>query len=92
MPTSFSCPGGESVDDITFRIDTVISKVHSSSSLIELKLIHLKVREHHKAWMENGTGNRDVVIVAHGHFNRCFVARWINAPVAYGWSAFDFVG
>jgi broad specificity phosphatase PhoE len=43
-----------------------------------------KVRQRHKAWAEDGIGSRDVVIVAHGHFNRCFVARWLNASLDFG--------
>ncbi|OSD03570.1 phosphoglycerate mutase-like protein [Trametes coccinea BRFM310] len=62
------CPGGESVEDMRMRVDNVISKV----------------REHHRAWKEEGKGCRDVVIVAHGHFNRCFIARWINFPLCLG--------
>jgi broad specificity phosphatase PhoE len=27
---------------------------------------------------------RDVVIVAHGHFNRCMIARWMNMPLEDG--------
>ncbi|KAI0080075.1 phosphoglycerate mutase-like protein [Panus rudis PR-1116 ss-1] len=62
------CPGGESTEEMCFRVDTVIQKV----------------REHHRAWLEEGKGCRDVVIVAHGHFNRVFIARWINFPLSLG--------
>ncbi|KAI0756605.1 phosphoglycerate mutase-like protein [Daedaleopsis nitida] len=62
------CPGGESVEDMCSRVDTVISKV----------------RERHRLWKEEGEGSRDVIIVAHGHFNRCFISRWINFPLCLG--------
>lgn len=47
-------------------------------------LTDLQVREEHRAWLEEGKGSRDVVIVAHGHFNRVFISRWINFPLALG--------
>ncbi|KAA1467923.1 phosphoglycerate mutase-like protein [Dentipellis sp. KUC8613] len=64
------CPGGESVEDMVCRVDSVIAQV----------------REYHRKWKEEGQGTRDVVIVAHGHFNRCLIARWINLPLASGTS------
>ncbi|KAH9944041.1 phosphoglycerate mutase-like protein [Epithele typhae] len=62
------CPGGESTEDMCARVDNVIAKV----------------REHHRAWKEEGKGSRDVVIVAHGHFNRVLISRWINFPLSLG--------
>jgi len=43
-----------------------------------------QVREYHREWREEGQGTRDVVIVAHGHFNRCLIARWIDLPLSEG--------
>jgi len=62
------CPNGESVEEMQKRVDGVIEKV----------------RAEHKAWLEKGEGARDVVVVAHGHFNRVLVARWINFDLSYG--------
>lgn len=62
------CPGGESVEEMCLRVDTVIQKV----------------REHHKKYLEEGTVSRDVVIVAHGHFNRVAIARWNRFPLYMG--------
>ncbi|EIW86843.1 phosphoglycerate mutase-like protein [Coniophora puteana RWD-64-598 SS2] len=62
------CPGGESVDEMRNRVDTVISKV----------------RQYHKEYVEGGKNTRDVVIVAHGHFNRVFIARWLNFDLTLG--------
>ncbi|KAI0788542.1 phosphoglycerate mutase-like protein [Abortiporus biennis] len=62
------CPGGESTEEMCFRVDSVIQQV----------------REKHRKWLENGEGSRDCVIVAHGHFNRVFISRWINFPLSLG--------
>ncbi|KAI9460985.1 phosphoglycerate mutase-like protein [Lactarius psammicola] len=62
------CPNGESVEEMTARVDCVIGDV----------------REYHRKWKEEGQGTRDVVIVAHGHFNRCLIARWVGLPLSEG--------
>jgi len=62
------CPGGESTEEMCHRVDTVIAKV----------------KEYHRNWHEHGEGSRDVVIFAHGHFNRVLIARWINFPLHLG--------
>ncbi|ESK97951.1 phosphoglycerate mutase [Moniliophthora roreri MCA 2997] len=62
------CPGGESVEEMKARIDGIIAKV----------------REYHRQYYEEGLNTRDVMIVAHGHFSRVFVARWINSPLCLG--------
>lgn len=33
---------------------------------------------------EEGKNTRDVLIIAHGHFTRAFIARWINSPISLG--------
>ncbi|KAF9229142.1 phosphoglycerate mutase-like protein [Gyrodon lividus] len=62
------CPGGESVQEIHSRVDGLI----------------VKVRELHRQYFEEGEGTRDILIVAHGHFNRVFISRWINFDLALG--------
>jgi len=62
------CPGGESVHEMTSRVDKVISQV----------------REYHRQYKEEGSNTRDVLIVAHGHFNRCLIARWIKFALCLG--------
>ncbi|KAL0951378.1 hypothetical protein HGRIS_008077 [Hohenbuehelia grisea] len=62
------CPDGESVEDMECRVDTVIQKV----------------REYHRQYKEEGLHTRDVVIVAHGHFNRVLISRWIKFPLCLG--------
>ena len=43
-----------------------------------------QVREYHRQYSEEGLNTRDVLIVAHGHFNRCLIARWIDSPLCLG--------
>jgi len=62
------CPGGESTEEMCYRVDNAIRAV----------------REHHRKWKEDGVGSRDVVVIAHGHFNRVFISRWINFPLSLG--------
>jgi len=62
------CPGGESVEEMQSRVDEVIRKV----------------REYHREYKEKGIHTRDVLIVAHGHFSRVLISRWINFPLCLG--------
>jgi len=62
------CPGGESVEQMQARVDGVISKV----------------RDYHREYKDKGTNTRDVLIVAHGHFSRVLISRWINFPLCLG--------
>ncbi|KAJ6621598.1 histidine phosphatase superfamily [Mycena sp. CBHHK59/15] len=62
------CPGGESVEEMQSRVDAIIAKV----------------REYHRQYKEEGLNTRDVVIVAHGHFSRVLISRWINFPLCLG--------
>ncbi|CAE7073295.1 unnamed protein product [Rhizoctonia solani] len=62
------CPGGESPEEMTARIDGVIEKV----------------RTIHRRYFEEGIGKRDVIIVAHGHFSRVFVTRWLRLELMLG--------
>ena len=68
------------------RVDIVISKVRIHCALINIIYIFpiVKVQEHHRKYLEEGTGSRDVLIVAHGHFNRVFISRWLESPLAIG--------
>ncbi|EJD55567.1 phosphoglycerate mutase-like protein [Auricularia subglabra TFB-10046 SS5] len=65
---SDGCPGGESVQDMTKRCDEVMAKV----------------RELHRLYFEEGKGRRDCLIVAHGHFSCCLIARWLQTPLFVG--------
>ena len=43
-----------------------------------------QVREYHKQYKDHGLNTRDVLIVAHGHFSRAFIARWIKSSLELG--------
>jgi len=43
-----------------------------------------EVKKIHRAYLEEGAGRQDVLIVAHGHFSRCLIARWLNTPLFTG--------
>ncbi|KAG6327632.1 hypothetical protein ID866_11457 [Astraeus odoratus] len=62
------CVGGESAEEMQDRVDGVVAKI----------------REYHRKWLEDGKGSQDVLIVAHGHFNRALIARWNNFPLTTG--------
>ncbi|THH06951.1 hypothetical protein EW145_g3729 [Phellinidium pouzarii] len=62
------CPGGESAEEMSRRVDYVIDKV----------------QEIHRKYLEEGIGQRDVLIVAHGHFSRVFISRWVQFPLCLG--------
>ena len=74
---------------MTFRVDCVIHQVRSPllphnvrGGIVDFS--SRQVREYHRKWKEEGQGTRDVVIVAHGHFNRCLIARWLKLPLSEG--------
>jgi probable phosphoglycerate mutase len=62
------CPGGESVEEMTKRVDGVVSKV----------------QEIHRQYFEEGVGRRDCMIVAHGHFLRVLISRWVQFDLCLG--------
>ncbi|KAJ3849583.1 phosphoglycerate mutase-like protein [Lentinula lateritia] len=62
------CPGGESVEQMENRVDRIIDSV----------------RKYHREYHEEGLNTRDVVIVAHGHFSRVLISRWIQFPLKLG--------
>jgi len=64
------CPGGESPEDITKRLDKLIVEIR--------KKYHSAAIGKHPPYAPPG----DVVIVAHGHILRSFAGRWINKNIA----------
>jgi broad specificity phosphatase PhoE len=69
------CPGGESPEDVTKRLDAVIAEIRQKW--------HADVIGKTKAEVEReGKSACDVLIVAHGHILRAFAARWINKDIA----------
>ncbi|CAD6578516.1 MAG: hypothetical protein CYPHOPRED_000605 [Cyphobasidiales sp. Tagirdzhanova-0007] len=70
------CPEGESVDQVTLRVDGMIEKV---------KEIHREYwQKVQDGKYEAGTQGGDVLIVTHGHFSKCFLARWCELPLITG--------
>lgn len=88
---TYRCPGGESVEEMQFRVDLVIDKVRKLRYMIYTFNI-AQVREHHKQYKEGVHDTRDVIIVAHGHFSRVFIARWIEFPLRLGASLMFLIG
>lgn len=43
-----------------------------------------KVQELHRQYFEEGIGKRDIMIVAHGHFSRVLISRWVQFPMSLG--------
>lgn len=43
-----------------------------------------QIREYHAAYYRGDINTRDVIIVAHGHFNRALIARWNDFPLSLG--------
>ncbi|KAF8647950.1 hypothetical protein AX16_006482 [Volvariella volvacea WC 439] len=62
------CPDGESVAEMQARVDCLIGQV----------------RKWHREYKEEGLHSRDVIVVAHGHFSRVFIARWLNLGLDHG--------
>jgi broad specificity phosphatase PhoE len=52
--------------------------------LPHLSIESLQVRDIHRRYYEKGEGARDVLIVAHGHFSRCLISRWLDQPLILG--------
>ncbi|EJU02844.1 phosphoglycerate mutase-like protein [Dacryopinax primogenitus] len=67
------CEGGESPEDVTKRADEVVGLV---------KKVHRQWYEdpHRKEKDEGG----DVLIISHGNFSRCLLARWPGLPLKDG--------
>ncbi|GAM89633.1 hypothetical protein ANO11243_076720 [Dothideomycetidae sp. 11243] len=65
------CPGGESPQQITKRLDEVIAEIRTK--------FHA-----HAIGKPKGSVKQpfDVLIVAHGHILRAFAARWVNKDIA----------
>jgi broad specificity phosphatase PhoE len=67
------------------RVDNAIAQVSFRPPSPNNDLnFHYQVREYHRQYKEEGLNTRDVMIVAHGHFSRVFISRWINFPLCLG--------
>ncbi|CAG8642358.1 9130_t:CDS:2, partial [Acaulospora colombiana] len=69
------CPGGESPEDITKRIDDTIAKRKElAKEIVSMKYLIVYKRYSYLL----------VMIVAHGHFLRAFISRWVEFHVCLG--------
>lgn len=69
---------GESAEAMALRIDGVIEKIRQ----IQKAVIEGHPESTHDPAVIKRGG--DVMVVAHGHFNRCFIARWLKLPLTNG--------
>jgi broad specificity phosphatase PhoE len=63
------CPGGESPEDVTKRVDSLIKEIRD---------------KWHAPVMDKKGVPSDVLIVAHGHILRAFAMRWVGKTLADG--------
>jgi broad specificity phosphatase PhoE len=56
---------------------------------MELISLPAQIREHHKKYLAGECDHRDVLVVAHGHFNRVLISRWIRFPLSIGMILLD---
>ncbi|KAG7530406.1 hypothetical protein FFLO_05069 [Filobasidium floriforme] len=62
-------PAGESPEEMEKRVDGFIAKI----------------RARHRECYEKGEDAKDIVVVSHGHFSRCFIVRWCGWPLETGY-------
>ncbi|PWN51748.1 hypothetical protein IE53DRAFT_385899 [Violaceomyces palustris] len=66
---------GETAEHMAARVDSVIKQIR------QLQMEHV---EKVKAGADVGSKTCDIMVVAHGHFNRVFIARWLGLPLPMG--------
>lgn len=73
-----SCPPGETPGEspaqMSARVDRVIAKVRA-----------LHAEAENAAENADEVDYSDVMIFSHGHFSRCFIARWCDLPIKAGY-------
>ncbi|UZJ54755.1 hypothetical protein CBS101457_004075 [Exobasidium rhododendri] len=69
---------GETPEAMTRRVDGVIDKIR----VLQKAVIEGRAGDTHDESVIKRGG--DVMVVAHGHFNRCFIARWLKLPLTNG--------
>ncbi|KAI9657479.1 MAG: hypothetical protein M1821_003161 [Bathelium mastoideum] len=72
------CPGGESPEQITERLDRLIADIRTRFHEPALS----KPKTAPSGTVAKGAAPSDVLVVAHGHILRAFAARWINKNIA----------
>ncbi|KAF7563879.1 hypothetical protein G7046_g269 [Stylonectria norvegica] len=74
------CPGGESPQDVTARLDRLIAEIREKWHAPAFAHAKKTAHAHHHAPGSNG----DVVLVAHGHILRAFAMRWAGYTLQDG--------
>ncbi|KAH8916974.1 phosphoglycerate mutase-like protein [Atractiella rhizophila] len=77
------CPNGDSPTSMTARVDRLVSKI---------KNIHMSWYSHCDSGPDFETLKReaiegrggDVLIFSHGHYTKCFLARWAELDIGFG--------
>lgn len=70
------CPEGESIEQMTERVDKAIARIRKVHASYWARV--------QKGECEAGTQGGDVLVVTHGHFSKCFLARWIQTDLSTG--------
>ncbi|KAK5998986.1 Sedoheptulose 1,7-bisphosphatase [Cladobotryum mycophilum] len=70
------CPGGESPQDVTERLDRLIADIRTR--------FHEPVLNQTKGEHSDAPGTGDILIVAHGHILRAFAMRWAGKTLQDG--------
>lgn len=71
------CPGGESPDDVTERLDRLIASVRSYQE-------PFMQGGHQAKDLVSNEGTGDVLVVGHGHILRAFAMRWVGKTLQEG--------
>lgn len=71
------CPGGESPEDVTRRLDRLIAVIRSYQEPFMQK-------EHLNDLSQSKEGTGDVLVVGHGHILRAFAMRWVRKTLQEG--------
>lgn len=88
------CPDGdvpgESPQEMSDRVDRVIAKIRKLHQQVSPAPYHLSTQANSfeaedDCATESAKIECDVMIFSHGHFTRCFIARWCDFPISAGY-------
>jgi len=90
-PPSEEHPGGESPKQMEARVDGFIEKIKarhrevSKDEVISRVMTGAEPPHVPLQCTESGQDAKDIVVVSHGHFSRCFIVRWCGWPLETGY-------
>ncbi|CAN8100037.1 unnamed protein product [Discula destructiva] len=73
------CPGGESPEDISQRLDRLIAEIRA-----KYQEPHMSSSSAAAESSSSGCGTGDVLVVGHGHILRAFAMRWVGKALSEG--------